>query len=103
MKAAELFIISIMDVGIIKKREDQHDYLQFFLCFAAQGDSFTTEFYANPVAIADFEKHCAQRRKYPVLLQIEFNNATREDELQVSIKCVVVLAAKWHAALIGFL
>ena len=57
------------------------------LCFAAQGDSFTTEFYANPVAIADFEKHCAQRRKYPVLLQIEFNNATREDELQVSIKC----------------
>lgn len=91
-----------MDVGIIKKRETQMTTI-FFLCFAAQGDSFTTEFYANPVAIADFEKHCAQRRKYPVLLQIEFNNATREDELQVSIKCVVVLAAKWHTLLIGFL
>ena len=52
--------------------------------FAATNDSFTTEFYANPVAIGDFEKHCAQRRKYPVLLQIEFNNATREDELLVS-------------------
>ena len=61
----------------------------FPLFITAQGDSFTTEFYANPVAIADFEKHCAQRRKYPVLLQIEFNNATREDELQVSTKYLI--------------
>jgi protein tyrosine phosphatase len=44
----------------------------------AERDSFTTEFYANPVGIADFEKHCIQRRKYPVLLQIEFNNATKD-------------------------
>ena len=53
--------------------------------FSAERDSFTTEFYANPVGIADFEKHCIQRRKYPVLLQIEFNNATRENDAQVSI------------------
>ena len=52
--------------------------------FSAERDSFTTEFYANPVGIADFEKHCAQRRKYPVLLQIEFNNATKEHTDQVS-------------------
>ena len=51
--------------------------------FSAERDSFTTEFYANPVGIADFEKHCIQRRKYPVLLQIEFNNATKEHTDQV--------------------
>ena len=59
--------------------------LTYFSVFAAEGDSFTSEFYANPVAIGDFEKHCIQRRKYPVLLQIEFNNATRENDAQVSI------------------
>ena len=52
--------------------------------FSAERDSFTTEFYANPVGIADFEKHRIQRRKYPVLLQIEFNNATKEHTDQVS-------------------
>ena len=31
--------------------------------------------------MGDFQKHCAQRRKYPVLLQIEFNNAVKEKEL----------------------
>ena len=62
--------------------------------FAAEGDSFTSEFYANPVAIGDFEKHCVQRRKYPVLLQIEFNNATRENDAQVSI--FAILANFWQ-------
>ena len=57
-------------------------YAKYFF-FSAERDSFTTEFYANPVAIGDFQKHCAQRRKYPVLLQIEFNNATKERADQV--------------------
>merc|ERR1712223_949089 len=57
--------LSMMNTGLIPLKK-------------AEGDSFTTEFYANPVGIADFEKHCIQRRKYPVLLQIEFNNATKE-------------------------
>ena len=56
----------------------------FTFPLSAERDSFTTEFYANPVGIADFEKHCIQRRKYPVLLQIEFNNATKEHTDQVS-------------------
>merc|ERR1712223_856332 len=57
--------LSMMNTGLIPLKK-------------AERDSFTTEFYANPVGIADFEKHCIQRRKYPVLLQIEFNNATKE-------------------------
>jgi len=40
----------------------------------------TSEFYEKPVAVGDFNKHCAQRRKYPVLLKIEFNNAVREKD-----------------------
>merc|ERR1719394_2391009 len=27
----------------------------------------------------DFVRHCAQRRKYPVLLKVEFNNAVKEN------------------------
>jgi protein tyrosine phosphatase len=57
--------LSMMNTGLIPLKK-------------AERDSFTTEFYANPVGIADFEKHCIQRRKYPVLLQIEFNNATKD-------------------------
>lgn len=63
--------LSMMNTGLIPLKK-------------AEGDSFTSEFYANPVAIGDFEKHCMQRRKYPVLLQIEFNNATREDDSQTT-------------------
>ncbi len=37
-----------------------------------------------PVTVGDFEKHCAQRRKYPVLLQIEFNKAVKEAEIQAT-------------------
>lgn len=39
-------------------------------------------FYAKPVSVGDFQKHCAQRRKYPILLKLEFNNAVREQEMQ---------------------
>ncbi len=46
----------------------------------AENDAVTSEFYEKPVAVGDFQKHCAQRRKYPVLLQIEFNNAVKEKE-----------------------
>jgi len=63
--------LSMMNTGLIPLKK-------------AEGDSFTSEFYANPVAVGDFEKHCIQRRKYPVLLQIEFNNATRENDAQTT-------------------
>ena len=51
--------------------------------FLFSAETQAQDCYANPVAIADFAKHCVQRRKYPVLLQIEFNNATRERDDQV--------------------
>ena len=50
----------------------------FELFFSAENDVTTSEFYEKPVAVGDFQKHCAQRRKYPVLLQIEYNNAVKE-------------------------
>ena len=52
--------------------------------FAAENDERTSGFYAKPVSIGDFTKHCAQRRKYPVLLKLEFNNAIKEREVQPS-------------------
>jgi len=36
------------------------------------------------VTVGDFEKHCAQRKKYPVLLKIEYNKAIKEAEMQVT-------------------
>merc|ERR1719464_281627 len=50
----------------------------------AENDQRTSGFYAKPVSIGDFTKHCAQRRKYPVLLKLEFNNAIKEREIQPS-------------------
>jgi protein tyrosine phosphatase len=50
----------------------------------AESDQATSGFYAKPVSIGDFAKHCAQRRKYPVLLKLEFNNAIKEREIQPS-------------------
>jgi len=49
-----------------------------------ENDQATSGFYAKPVAIGDFQKHCVQRRKYPVLLKLEFNNAVKEREVQPS-------------------
>jgi len=48
--------------------------------FSAEKDTVTSEYYEKPVAVGDFYKHCAQRRKYPVLLKIEFNNAVKEKD-----------------------
>ena len=82
-------------VGPMSYTKTMHSLLSrphFFITYSfAEGDNFTTEFYENPVSIGDFEKHCAQRRKYPVLLQIEFNNAIKEVEVQVSSHNVIVL------------
>ena len=54
------------------------------LIISAENDQATSGFYAKPVAIGDFQKHCVQRRKYPVLLKLEFNNAVKEREVQPS-------------------
>ena len=54
------------------------------LFLSAESDQATSGFYAKPVSIGDFTKHCAQRRKYPVLLKLEFNNAIKEREIQPS-------------------
>ena len=53
-------------------------FKKIFRLFSAENDVTTSEFYEKPVAVGDFQKHCAQRRKYPVLLQIEYNNAVKE-------------------------
>ena len=56
----------------------------YFVSVSAEKDAVTTEYYEQPVAVGDFQKHCAQRRKYPVLLQLEFNNAVKEKEMHTS-------------------
>ena len=58
--------------------------LNIFIFISAENDQRTSGFYAKPVSIGDFTKHCAQRRKYPVLLKLEFNNAIKEREIQPS-------------------
>jgi len=63
--------LSMMNTGLIPIKK-------------AENDQATVGFYAKPVAIGDFQKHCAQRRKYPVLLKLEFNNAIKEREVQPS-------------------
>eukprot|EP00096_Caligus_rogercresseyi_P001665 TRINITY_DN127_c0_g2_i1.p1 TRINITY_DN127_c0_g2~~TRINITY_DN127_c0_g2_i1.p1 ORF type:complete len:775 (-),score=125.70 TRINITY_DN127_c0_g2_i1:221-2545(-) len=59
--------LSMMNTGIIPLKK-------------AESDGLTSSFYEKPVSIADFQKHCAQRRKYTVLLQIEYNNAVKDKE-----------------------
>ena len=58
--------------------------LNISIFISAENDQRTSGFYAKPVSIGDFTKHCAQRRKYPVLLKLEFNNAIKEREIQPS-------------------
>ena len=58
--------------------------LNILIFISAENDQRTSGFYAKPVSIGDFTKHCAQRRKYPVLLKLEFNNAIKEREIQPS-------------------
>jgi len=45
----------------------------------AEEDDVTIQLYEKPVPETDFVKHCAQRRKYPVLLKVEFNNGVKEN------------------------
>jgi len=61
--------LSMMNTGLIPIKK-------------AENDQATVGFYAKPVSIGDFQKHCVQRRKYPVLLKLEFNNAIKETEVQ---------------------
>jgi len=52
----------------------------------AERDRMTQEFYDRAVAIGEFEGHAAQRRKYPVLLKLEFNGAIRDKEMVHSVR-----------------
>jgi len=45
----------------------------------AEEDESNVQLYEKPVPENDFVNHCIQRRKYPVLLKMEFNNAVREN------------------------
>merc|ERR1712038_1668089 len=45
----------------------------------AEEDESNVQLYEKPVPENDFVQHCIQRRKYPVLLKMEFNNAVREN------------------------
>ncbi len=40
------------------------------ITFSAEEDDVTVQLYEKPVPETDFVKHCAQRRKYPVLLKV---------------------------------
>ena len=43
-----------------------------FLLFAAEEGNAMAAIANKPVEVANFSKHCDQRRKYPVLLRVEF-------------------------------
>jgi len=45
----------------------------------AEEDDAIVQLSENPVPETDFVRHCAQRRKYPILLKVEFNNAVKEN------------------------
>jgi len=45
----------------------------------AEEDEANVQLYEKPTPENDFVGHCIQRRKYPVLLKMEFNNAVREN------------------------
>jgi hypothetical protein len=38
--------------------------------FSAEEDDVTVQLYEKPVPETDFVRHCAQRRKYPILLKV---------------------------------
>merc|ERR1719348_1491418 len=58
--------LSLMNSGLIPLRK-------------AEEDDVTVQLYEKPVPETDFVRHCAQRRKYPILLKVEFNNAVKEN------------------------
>jgi protein tyrosine phosphatase len=61
--------LSLMNSGLIPLKK-------------AEEDDVTVQLYEKPVPETDFVKHCAQRRKYPVLLKVEFNNGIKENVAQ---------------------
>lgn len=61
--------LSLMNSGLIPLKK-------------AEEDDVTVQLYEKPVPETDFVRHCAQRRKYPVLLKVEFNNAIKENSSQ---------------------
>ena len=42
--------------------------------FAAEEDDAIVQLSENPVPETDFVRHCAQRRKYPILLKVKYPN-----------------------------
>ena len=44
--------------------------LIYDIIFLAEEDDVTIQLYEKPVPETEFVKHCAQRRKYPVLLKV---------------------------------
>jgi len=58
--------LSLMNSGLIPLKK-------------AEEDDVTVQLYEKPVPETDFVRHCTQRRKYPVLLKVEFNNGIKEN------------------------
>eukprot|EP00092_Neocalanus_flemingeri_P000996 GFUD01001063.1.p1 GENE.GFUD01001063.1~~GFUD01001063.1.p1 ORF type:complete len:786 (-),score=160.08 GFUD01001063.1:498-2855(-) len=58
--------LSLMNSGLIPLKK-------------AEEDEANVQLYEKPVPENDFVRHCVQRRKYPVLLKMEFNNAVKEN------------------------
>merc|ERR1719285_401979 len=58
--------LSLMNSGLISLKK-------------AEEDDVIVQLSENPVPETDFVRHCAQRRKYPILLKVEFNNAVKEN------------------------
>ena len=42
------------------------------LIFSAEEDDAIVQLSENPVPETDFVRHCAQRRKYPILLKVKY-------------------------------
>jgi len=58
--------LSLMNSGLIPLKKGEED-------------EQTVQLYEKPVPENDFVRHCTQRRKYPVLLKVEFNNGVKEN------------------------
>ena len=55
------------------------------LIFSAEEDDAIVQLSENPVPETDFVRHCAQRRKYPILLKVEYPNL-----LKVNVKVLFI-------------
>ena len=52
------------------------------LIFSAEEDDAIVQLSENPVPETDFVRHCAQRRKYPILLKVEYPNLLKVTDTQ---------------------